>query len=412
MALTEPARSFRRWAYVAGAALCLGSSAAGATDWDLSVDTRLVASDGQTSFLDGGLGALRYGADRSGVQLGRARFAVAQSIGSILDLQLDASYWGEHDKNPIDLTEAFFELRPYPHAGFRARVKAGAFYAPISLENTASGWESPYTLSSSAIDSWIAEELRTIGVETRIDWLGSQLGHDLDVGLVGAAFGWNEPAGTELASHGFAIDDQQTTLFGRVDRPGPLLGEGLDEFHEFDGRVGSYFGLEAQYLDRLTVQALHYDNHANPRAEDEALDEYSWATRFDSAGARARFEGSWTVIFQWLDGKTGVTPEQEELEWDFRARFLLVSKRFGKHTLSARYDLFSVEAEPTMPIGNQNGHAATVAYRYEPNQHWRFTLEGVRVRSAESNRALLLGETPFATESVLQLSIRYAIGSR
>jgi hypothetical protein len=402
--------------YVAGAALLLGSGAAsasvGTTDWQLSLDMRLVDSNGETSFLDGGLGALRYGADRSGVQVGRARFAVSQSIGSILALHLDASYWGEHDKNPIDLTEAFLEVRPYPFAGFRARVKAGAFYAPISLENTASGWESPYTLSSSAMDSWIAEELRTIGVETQIDWLGTHLGHDLDVGIVGAAFGWNEPAGGELASHGFAIDDQQTTLFGRVDRPGPLIGEGEEAFEEFDGRVGTYFGLDARYLDRLTVQALHYDNHADPSGEDEELDEYSWSTRFNSAAARAQFEGDWTAIFQWLDGKTGVVPDDEDwLQWRFRARFLLVSKRFGDQTLSARYDTFSVEAEPGIPIGNQNGHAVTVAYRYEPNAHWRLTLEGVRVRSGESNRAVLLGETPLATESMLQLSVRYAIGS-
>jgi hypothetical protein len=39
------------------------------------------------------------------------------------------------------------------------------------------------------------------------------------------------------------------------------------------------------------------------------------------------------------------------------------------------------------------------------------TLEGVRVRSAESNRALFLGETPFATESMIQLAVRYSIGS-
>ncbi len=414
--------TFSKCMSLAGAALLIGSSAAsasvGATDWQLSLDTRLVDSNGQTSFLDGGLGALRYGADRSGVQIGRARFAVSQAIGSILALHLDASYWGEHDKNPIDLTEAFFELRPYPRAGFRARVKAGAFYAPVSLENTASGWESPYTLSNSAIDSWIAEELRTIGVETQLDWLGTHLGHDWDAGLVAAAFGWNEPAGAELASHGFAIDDQQTTLFGRVDKPGPLLGEGLDEFHEFDGRVGTYFGLDARYLDRLTLQALHYDNHADPSAEDPRLEEYAWSTRFDSAGARAQFEGDWTAIFQWLDGRTAVAPDDGEsdeesplLQWYFRARFLLLSKRFGEQTLSARYDTFSVESDPSGPFGNQNGHAVTVAYRYEPNAHWRFTLEGVRVRSSQSSRVVLLGETPFATESMLQLSVRYAIGS-
>jgi hypothetical protein len=397
--------------WIVGAGLALGANAAFGTDWDLSLDTRLVASDGQKSFLDDGLGALRYGEDRSGIQLGRARFALGQPIGDILALRLDASYWGEHDKNPIDLTEAYFELRPYPRWGLRARLKAGAFFAPISLENTAAGWESPYTLSSSAIDSWIAEELRTIGTEARIDWLGTRLGHDFDLSLVGAAFGWNEPAGAELAFHGFAIDDQQTTLFGRVGEPGPLPGEGLEEFREIDRRVGTYIGTDVQYLDRLTLRALHYDNHANPAAYDPSINEHSWETRFDSVAGRAQFEGGWTLIAHWLEGETSVAPSTGELEWYFRARFLLASKRIGKHTLSVRYDLFSVEGEQPIPLGNQSGHAATLAYAYELDPHWRFALEGVRVRSAQSNRALFFGETPFATESMAQLSVRYTIGS-
>ena len=32
-----------------------------ATDWDASIDMRLVAADAPTSFIDGGLGILRYG---------------------------------------------------------------------------------------------------------------------------------------------------------------------------------------------------------------------------------------------------------------------------------------------------------------------------------------------------------------
>jgi hypothetical protein len=401
-----------RCAFIVGLVAALGPGCALATDWDLSVDTRLVASDGQRSFLDGGLGALRYGEDRSGIQLGRARFALGQALGDILLLRLDASYWGEHDKHPLGLTEGYLELRPYPHAGLRARIKAGAFFAPISLENTAPGWDSPYTLSSSAIDSWIAEELRTIGLETRLDWLGRRLGHDFDLSLVGAAFGWNEPAGAELASHGFAIDDQQTTLLGRVGEPGPLPGDGLEEFHEIDRRVGTYVGAEAQYLDRVTLRALHYDNHADPAAYDAALDEHAWATRFDSVAARAQFEGDWTLIAHWLEGETSVAPAGGDLEWHFRARYLLGSKRLGKHTLSVRYDLFSVEGEPPISFGNQSGHAVTLAYLYEPTEHWRLTLEGVRVRSAESNRALLLAESPFATENMVQLAVRYSLGSR
>ena len=44
-------------------------------------------------------------------------------------------------------------------------VKAGAFFPAISLENDDLGWTSPYTLTPSAINSWIGEELRTIGSE-------------------------------------------------------------------------------------------------------------------------------------------------------------------------------------------------------------------------------------------------------
>jgi hypothetical protein len=401
-----------RIVWILGAGLALAARAGFATDWDLSVDTRAVVSNGETSFLDGGQGALRYGEDRTGIQLGRARFALGQALGDILSLRLDASYWREHDKNPIDLTEAYFELRPYPWRGLRARVKAGAFFLPLSLENTDSGWDSPYTLSSSAIDSWVAEELRTIGVETRIDWLGTRMGHDFDLGLFGAAFGFNEPAGAELAFHGFAIDDQQTPLFGHIGQPGPRPGEGFTEFHEFDGRVGEYFGGEAKYLDRLTLVALHYDNNANPDAYDPSIGEHSWATSFDSIAARAQLDGDWTLLVQYLDGVTAVTVYGDELEWYFRARFGLVSKRFGKHTFSVRYDQFTVEGDQPLPLGNQSGHATTLAYIYRPNEHWRVTLEGVRVRSGQSNRALFFGETPFATESEVQLAVRYAIGSR
>ena len=397
-------------AALCSALLCaLGCGAAGAADWDVSLDTRLVASDGQRSFLDGGLGATRFGANRSGLELGRFRVALMQPIGSILALRLDASSWGGHEKNPIDLTEAYFELRPYPRAGFRARVKAGAFYAPISLENRAAGWDSPYTLSSSAIDSWIAEELRTIGVETQIDWLGTHLGHEFDLALVGAAFGWNEPAGVALASHGFALDDNQTTLFGRVGVPGAQPVKGFEEFREIDGRVGTYGGVEIRWLGRVTVRALHYDNNADPASFDAALGEHAWATHFDAAGARFESD-AWTVITQWMQGETYVAPAGlSELEWPFRARYVLVSRQWRRNTFSLRYDEFEVDAEPPNQRGIQNGHALTAAYIYTAGPRWRFTLEWLHVRSSQSNRAIFLGETPLATENLAQLAVRYAL---
>ena len=54
------------------------------------------------------------------------------------------------------------------------------------------GWRSPYTLSFSAINTWVGEELRTIGAEYSLDWLGRSHGHDFDFTLNAAAYGWND----------------------------------------------------------------------------------------------------------------------------------------------------------------------------------------------------------------------------
>jgi hypothetical protein len=383
-----------------------------AADWELDLDARLLTSNGHESFLDGGLGALRFGEDQSGLQLGRVRFGLDQPVGQVVNLHLDTSTWDDDDKNPLDLTEAYLEYRPYPRAGYRARVKAGAFYAPISLENRASGWESPYTLSSSAINTWIGEELRTIGLEGQLEWLGTRSGHSFDIKLTAALFGWNDPVGGMVAGHGFALHDRQTTLFGRVGPRNvpPLYGREL--FHEIDGRVGAYAGVEVRYLDRLAVRALRYDNRADPKEFDPQLGDFAWDTRFDSEGLRFESAQGWTAILQWLDGETYIAPGGPWIEWLFDSRFALLSKKIGPHTLSVRYDDFSVDSNLSDREGVQNGHAWTAAYVLEPNSHWRFTFEWLRVRSELGNRPVYLNESPLATESQLQLAVRYAVGSR
>ncbi len=115
---------------------------------------------------------------------------------------------------------------------------------------------------------------------------------------------------------------------------------------------------------------------------------------------------------QWLAGETFVAPEGVGLlGWNYVTRYILLSKRSGDHTVSARYDDFKVNPEQVFALGNQAGHAVTLAYRFEPNSHWRFTLEAVRVRGFQTNRAVYAGEAPFATESDVQLAIRYALSN-
>jgi hypothetical protein len=383
--------------------------------WEVDLDVRLVSSDGQKSFVNGGLGTLRYDHTQSGLRLGRARFALSEALGEVWSLRVDASAWADDDRNPVDLTEAYLQFRPYPFAGCRFRLKAGAFYAPISLENRAAGWESPYTLSYSAINTWLGEELRTIGVEGQLDWLGTHTGHGFDVAFTGGIFGWNDPAGTVIATRGFNLSDRQTTLFGRVgsSNSGPL--KSIELFHEIDGRPGYYAGVESRYFDRVVIRALHYDNRADPSAFDSAIHNFAWETHFNSVGLRAESANGWSAIVQWLDGETYVEPHGADMRWPFRARFALVSRQIRNHRLSIRYDSFAVNSESEEGDGAQHGHAWTVAYVLEPSIHWpdtkwKVTLEWLRVTSDAPYRPDELGTPRVATETQVQLAVRFALG--
>jgi len=393
-----------------GIALLAATGASGAVDWDLSLDARLVSSDANPPFMDGGLGTVRYGSGQAGLQLGRVRFALTQPLGELWSAHLDASMYDDKDRSPVGVTEAYLLLRPYPSAGWRFRLKAGGFYAPVSLGNRASGWESPYTLSFSAIDSWLAVEVRSIGLEGTLDWLGTRSGHAFDLGITGAVFGWNQGAGTVLATNGFSLTDRQTPLFGRVGQPQTPPLYGAEPFLQLDHRAGFYGGVEARYLDRVVVRALHYDNRADPMQTDEASDFYGWHTVFNSAGVRLDAGHGWTGIVQWLDGRTDSSDDGVPESWTFRSEYVLVSKRFGRSMLSARYDNFQVDSSGAEGYGVQTGHAWTAAYVFDASTHWRFTVEWLQVLSNSYTRADL-GGPPVLTETQLQLAIRYALGS-
>ncbi|HTU67375.1 MAG TPA: hypothetical protein VMF52_15615 [Steroidobacteraceae bacterium] len=397
----------------AGLALCGAIAAARAGDVEIALDLRAVSSDGRTSFLDNGQGKLRYDDDHDGLQLGRLRAAFDQPLGEVFALHAEASAWDDDDKNPIDLTEAWLEYRPYPRAGFRSRVRLGAFYPPMSLESRALGWETPYTITPSAIGSWLGEEVRTVGLEGQVDWLGTRLGHDVDLQLTGALFGWNDPAGTQLAAHGFGFSDRQTTLFGRVGstQTNPELAK-KELFCEMDDRPGYYVGAQARWHDRAILNVLHYDNNADPSVFKADIRDFAWLTKFDAAALRVETGNGWTFLAQALDGDTYIAPGGPWLEWEYDSQSLLVAKRLGPHVVATRYDAFGVTfmGDPTAP-GSEDGHAWTLAYSYDRDDHWRFAAEWLRVTSDVKSRPVVLGDPSLIVESQLQISVRYAFSA-
>lgn len=377
---------------------------------EASLELRLVHSDGRDSFLDGGLGKLRYDDRDDALQLGRARLAWRGAVAGDWHASVDLSAWSLDDHNAVDVTEAWLEWRPVPTSPWRSNLKIGAFYAPVSLEHRAPGWSNPYTISSSALNTWVGEELRTIGAAYELEHLGIADGGRFDYGAQLAAFGWNDPAGVVLGLRGFALHDRQTPLFGRI---GTFAYGGREQrviFAEIDDRPGVHAAAWLRSDLGLELRALRYDNRGDPTVEKPSIDDYAWDTRFNSLGLRHDGPRGTAVIAQWLDGVTRATPDPS-FTWHFDAWFLLLAQDAGPHRFAVRYDDFSTRQATQYspaPWSRESGNAWTLAWTWKLNRHVELATEWLRVDSHYNVRAML-GEAPGAVENSLQLAVRLGL---
>jgi hypothetical protein len=377
------------------------------------IDLRAVVVDSPLeSFTEGGTGEFRFGGDDDGLRLGAVMIDAAGEIVDTVRYGVTARATGDGDRNPIDLTEAFLEWRPYPSSPLRWKTRMGAFYAPISLENRTVGWDSLYSISASAINTWMGEEFRTIGLETSLTALGASLGRNFDVSIVAAAYGWNDPAGILLFQRGWGIHDRQTALFGELPRPliqNPAIPN-IEFFDEVDGRPGYYAGLETKISGEHVFRALRYDNRGDT-AENNAR-EPAWLTRFDSLGARIELPFEITAISQFMQGDTAVGASADGRGFiivDFESWFVLLSRRQGPHRYTARYDGMNTETVRGARFfdSHQEADAWTVAYLFDFNDHWQFAAEASQFSGSLRQRAEI-GLPAGATERLLQLAGRYS----
>jgi hypothetical protein len=372
---------------------------------DGELDLRWVHSTGELSFLNGGVGILRFDPEHDELRLGRAFLVSRLRVSDTVTLHAVVDTYGDHDRNPVDLSEFWAEVRPFPTAAVRWRARLGAFYMPASLENRGHGWSDVYTITPSALNTWLGEEFRTIGAEFEARWLGASRGYLGDVALVGAVYGWNDPAGRLIADRGFALTDRPSTLFGGLGQP-PITF-----YHEIDSKPGYYAGLDWRHHNRLDMRALRYDNRADPGAATSTA--YAWRTRFSSIGARLEPTAPWTFIAQYLDGDTFIGPDSagaDQFRMTYHAAFGLVSFEWRRERLSARYDDFrthQLSGFYGLPADN-DGHAWTLAWLHELGDEWQLAAEWIRVSSTFPPRATY-GASPSLLQSQIQLAIRYRL---
>jgi hypothetical protein len=379
------------------------AAAQGRLTLDGDVDLRWVHATGETSFLNGGLGILRFDPEHEDVELGRAFLAPNWRVTDIVSLHGVFDTYGDHNRNPVDVSEFYLDVRPFPTSAIRWRARVGAFYMPVSLENRAIGWSDVYSITPSAINSWIGEEFRTIGAEVEARWLGASSGYLGDFAIIAAAYAWNDPAGVLIAERGFTLSDRPSTLFGYLGSPP------IGFYHEIDRKPGYYGGFSWRHHDRVEIRALRYDNHGDPGAEN-AAGVGAWRTRFTSLGARLEPDAHWTFISQYLDGDTAVGTnydEEEQFYLRFHAAFALASFQWGAQRLSARYDDFHThQLSGFFGPRNQDGHAWTFAWSREFGDHWQLATEWLRAASQFPPRAAV-GEAVAQVQTQLQLSVRY-----
>jgi hypothetical protein len=353
-------------------------------------DARAVLAPDETSWLHGGFGKTRFGDGDGGVAFGNAALAATAQLTPSLLLSADAQYESA-DGGSAEALEAWARFRPVSVTPWRWSVKAGAFFPPVSLENVNLGWTSPWTITPSALNTWIGEELRTIGAEGRVERRGE--GHTLEAGA--ALFWANDPAGELLAARGWSLGDYVSGLGSRVREPdlyaieyhggAPLR---FDPYQEIDHRVGWHADLAWRAPHFGEVRVLRYDNNADPATHtDDGL--FTWHTRFWSLGAQTQV-GPVTLIAQGLDGDTTIAPSPFFTgTTKFHAAFLLAGMDLGAWRPALRFDAFSVQDHPddNPDRVREHGNAVTAALGWRALDWLRLVAEVMRVDSWRSERA-------------------------
>jgi len=385
--------------------IAMTSRAGEPLDVRVGIDVRGVTSDATQSFLNGGLGRARFDEDHDGLRLGQAYLTARYRLSDTFSLHGDVLAYGDDHGGSVDVTQLYLNFRPFPQGPIRFSSKLGVFYPAFSMENRGPAWTTVYTLTPSAINTWFGEELRAIGLEADVRWLGASADYPGDIGLIAGIYGWNDPIGTEIASRGWALHDRQTGLFGYLPAPSSAGGK-IHEFREIDGRPGYYVGAQWRHGDHFDLRVFRYDNRADPAAFQHM---YAWLTRFYAVGARFEADEHWTFISQALTGETYIGPRDSwGVEWDMRSWFALASYEYAAWRFSSRYDSFRTQQRHGFgaPLMDDDGHAVTLSAAWTFTREWSAALEWLRVTStfaARENVELAAQQV----EKQVQLAVRY-----
>ncbi len=368
-------------------------------------DFRLISPPSTDSYLDGGLGKLRYGRGDEPFQpgdiVGEGRVMITPELMATATARVNTEYGPA-----ADLLEGYVRYRPVSTTEWRWSVKVGAFFPPMSLENEQTGWSTFWTITPSAINSWVGNELRIIGAEGTLEWRRASG----DMTLSGAVFGWNDPAGVMIADRGWNFDDRYTGLIEHSRLPDAAAFGGAKPplyanlFTEMDNSPGWYLDLSWEPQDIGDFEVMRYDNEADPSVIQGG--QIAWHTRFWDVGFQKQI-GRLTLLSQGMSGATTIEPSPSfHQTTDFKSAYTLAGYDMDKWWAAARIDLFQTRTTASFPSAlNEDGHAYTLSLSYLPYKWLRFTGELLSVDDTRQER-VAVGEAAHQIETQFQFLTR------
>ncbi len=385
------------------------------------LDARVIRTDTTQAWLDGGLGKARYG----GVDGERATLfrlagaslvlsgATSDFLSASVQVNIDAHPDNHSGRRPVDLVTAVVAYRPELSPHWRLRVRAGIMFPPVSLEHDGPAWSTTRTITPSAANTWMGEEVRTTGVEAALAWKKDQN----DVSVVGSAFGGNDAAGTLLAFRGWSLHDRVSGYGDQLplvalpviqpDEEAPQA-QWSQPFTEIDGRVGYYVGGQWKCDGTFNLNGLYYDNRGNENGFDGF--QWAWKTTFANVGLRIQLPHGIEILAQHMWGRTSeITYDgPAEIDAPFRTTFGMVSVPLGRSRVSFRYETFGADSEGRTQLDptDERGNAWTAAYLLRIGGSHRFALEVLRVESDRPDRAVI-GFPVHAAELTAQASFQF-----
>jgi len=194
----------------------------------------------------------------------------------------------------------------------------------------------------------------------------------------------------------------------------------VEPFKEIDHKPGAYAGIEWRYARRVLLQLARYDNRANPDAFADGY--WGWHTAFTQIGVQLSLPWELGLLAQWMDGETywiaGARSDgtlsfaATHVEDGFASKYLMLTRAVRTHhRFSLRYDDFAVEREQGLPdIDSDQGHAWTVAYRYDRSARFSGGFEWLRIDSRRDLWSDFYAAPASATEWQVRLQMSYRVG--